>query len=220
MINHIRFYRMAQSLAFVALVLFSGCVAEKEAFTDFRTLGKEETVLVGKVEIIPPLSPEEQERSMSFGPYNDKNMFFYALNSAWVVPDENTMVSSDQYDDILINYFGKTFYVKNLSRDVYFIQMVLHMSLTSQGSTSFLFPGAGKVSIRPGEKAVYVGTIRYHRNEYFDLTKVEIKDEYTREKQVFEKKFGRKHRLIKRLVQPVKPRPVKSRGNIKFQPIK
>lgn len=60
-------------------------------------------------------------------------------------------------------------------------------------------PGGLKVDVKPGDKAVYMGTIRYHRNEFMDITKVEIKDHFGAESAAFKKKFGDSMVLRKRL---------------------
>ena len=66
------------------------------------------------------------------------------------------------------------------------------------------FPGGLKVSVKPGDKAVYIGTVQYHRNEFFDITKVAIVDDYERANTEFKKKFGKKHTLRKALLTSVK----------------
>lgn len=39
------------------------------------------------------------------------------------------------------------------------------------------FPGGLKVDVRPDDRAVYIGTIVYHRDEFFNVTKVTIEDD-------------------------------------------
>ena len=65
-------------------------------------------------------------------------------------------------------------------------------------------PGGLKIDIRPCDRAVYIGTIRYYRNEYFDITKAEINDDFSKENAAFKKKFGSKFPLKKRIVQILK----------------
>jgi hypothetical protein len=66
------------------------------------------------------------------------------------------------------------------------------------------FPGGLKISLKPGDKAVYVGTVQYHRNEFFVVTKVAIVDDYDRANAEFKKKFGTKFPLRKALLTTVK----------------
>ncbi len=51
---------------------------------------------------------------------------------------------------------------------------------------------------------IYIGTIQYHRNEFFEVTKSAIVDDYERANAEFKKKFGTKHPLRKALLTPVK----------------
>jgi molybdopterin synthase catalytic subunit len=60
------------------------------------------------------------------------------------------------------------------------------------------------VSLKPGDRAVYIGTVRYHRNEFWEITKVAIVDDYDRANADFRKKFGAKTPLRKALLTPAK----------------
>ncbi len=62
------------------------------------------------------------------------------------------------------------------------------------------FPGGLKVSLRPGDRAVYVGTAQYHRNEFFEIARASVVDDYERADAEFKKKFGTKYPLHKVLL--------------------
>lgn len=63
--------------------------------------------------------------------------------------------------------------------------------------------GAFKVDIRPGDKAVHIGTVQYFRDEFFDTTKVVVKDNYAKANAEFRQKFGQQFTLRKALAVPV-----------------
>jgi hypothetical protein len=71
------------------------------------------------------------------------------------------------------------------------------------GMSRARFPGGLKVALKPGDRAVYIGTLRYHRDEFFEITKVSIVDEYGAAQAEFRKKFGGVP-LRKALMTPVK----------------
>ncbi len=71
------------------------------------------------------------------------------------------------------------------------------------GQSKVYFPGGLKVSIQSGDKAVYIGTIRYHRDEFFNITKTRIVDDYGRANAEFKKQFGTKVALRKSLATAV-----------------
>ena len=50
----------------------------------------------------------------------------------------------------------------------------------------------------PGDKAVYIGTVQYFRDEFFDTTKVVVKDNYAKANAEFRQKFGQQFRCARR----------------------
>jgi hypothetical protein len=67
-----------------------------------------------------------------------------------------------------------------------------------------LFSGGLKVSLKPGEKAVCIGTVRYNHNEFLEITKASIVDDYERANAEFKKKFGSRYPPHKALLTPAK----------------
>jgi hypothetical protein len=51
---------------------------------------------------------------------------------------------------------------------------------------------------------VYVGTLRYHRNEFFRITKTEIVDDYERANAEYPRLSGARFPLRKAMAVPVK----------------
>ena len=47
-----------------------------------------------------------------------------------------------------------------------------------------------EVDIRPGDKAVYVGTLRLHRDEFHEVTKAELRDDYNEAMAEYRKRFA------------------------------
>jgi len=65
-------------------------------------------------------------------------------------------------------------------------------------------PGGLRVDVSPTDEAVYIGTVVYYRDEFFDIKRVQIVDEYDREVAVFAARFGPGVRLRKSIVRPVR----------------
>src|SRR4030095_647069 len=42
------------------------------------------------------------------------------------------------------------------------------------------WPGEFRVEVRPGDTAVYIGPLHYHRDEFWQVTKIEVEDDYDR----------------------------------------
>lgn len=61
-----------------------------------------------------------------------------------------------------------------------------------------------ELDLRPTDKALYVGTLRLHRDEFNEVTKAEILDHYSRTSIEFTKKFGTGTTLRKAILKPLK----------------
>jgi hypothetical protein len=99
---------------------------------------------------------------------------------------------------------GKNFFVRSDNKPFYILGGMMYLDLGGREMNRAYFPGGLKVSLKPGDKAVYVGTVQYHRNEFFEITKATIVDDYDRANAEFKKKFGAKYPLRKALLTTVK----------------
>jgi hypothetical protein len=57
--------------------------------------------------------------------------------------------------------------------------------------------------IKPADRAVYVGTFRFHRDEFNEVTKAEILDQYPEASAEFKKKLGNGNDLRKAIAKPL-----------------
>jgi hypothetical protein len=55
--------------------------------------------------------------------------------------------------------------------------------------TELLFPAPLELDIRPGDAAIYVGTLRLHRDEFHEVTRAEVRDDYARAAAEYRAKF-------------------------------
>jgi hypothetical protein len=72
------------------------------------------------------------------------------------------------------------------------------------GMSGARFPGKLRVALKPGDRAVYIGTLRYYRDEFFEITRVAVVDEYGAANAEFANKFGSGVPLRKALMAPAK----------------
>ena len=189
-------------LALLVGSLLAGCVSTMTDVKSLSGLTSSDVILVGRLELDPPLKPEEQNINV-VGPYDKTNHFFFFLNDT-VQPVADTPIET-HYDAMLYEPFNETFYVVQKPRPAFFTAGFTYLSWgTRDGTERAWFPGGWKVEIKPGDRAVYMGTIRYTRNEFFDIKKVQLIDEYAKEKREFEKRFGTSVKLMKRLAMAEK----------------
>ena len=92
---------------------------------------------------------------------------------------------------------GENFFIRSQSQPFYIVGGMMYLDLGSKEMNRAYFPGGLMAPLKVGDKAVYIGTIRYHRNEFWEITKVTIVDDYESANAEFKKKFGAKYSLRK-----------------------
>jgi hypothetical protein len=191
--------RLAVIISLAALAACAG--AARERVDSFTALGSSDTLVVGRIELVPPLRKDEQRiRGLGSGGYENK-IFLIADERFRVLKGEPALADfSGRIEAIL----GKDFYVRSESKPFFILGGVLFLDIGGREMNKAYFPGGLKVSLRPGDKAVYVGTVRYHRNEFFEISKVAIHDDYERANAEFRKQFGTRYPLRKALLTPAK----------------
>ncbi|HSD96809.1 MAG TPA: hypothetical protein VLB06_06660 [Sulfuricaulis sp.] len=192
--------RLAASLLLIGAL--SACVgAAREPVDSLSGLGGGETVVVGRIELVPPLRKDEQKlKGLNSSSFENK-VFLLADEHYRVLTDEPGM---SDYAGRIEAILGKNFFVRSNNKPFFILGGMMYLDLGGQETNRAYFPGGLKVSLKPGDKAVYVGTVRYHRNEFFEVTKAAIVDDYDRANAEFKKKFGTKTPLRKALLTPVK----------------
>jgi hypothetical protein len=192
-------------LAFAGLLfigVLSACVgAAREPVDSLSGLGGDETVVVGRIDIVPPLRKDEQKlKGLNSGSFENK-VFLLADEHYRVLTEEPVMAD---YAGRIEAILGKNFFVRSNSKPFFILGGMMYLDLGGREMNRAYFPGGLKASLKPGDKAVYVGTVQYHRNEFFEVTKAAIVDDYERANAEFKKKFGAKYPLRKALLTPVK----------------
>jgi hypothetical protein len=164
-------------------------------------LGANEAVLVGRIEMVPPLQQGEQKLEGLF--VSDmRNRAYFLTDDHW--REVQGEASLSDYRGYVGEEFGKTFAVAVPTQPLYLLKGIMYLHFTGNRWEQAWLPGGLKVDLLPGDKAVYMGTVRYHRNEFMDITRVEIVDDFTRERADFAKRFGAGTVLRKKLATAVK----------------
>ena len=71
---------------------------------------------------------------------------------------------------------GKRYVVKGAVTMAYALRVVSRRQSIDE-RTELLFPAPLELDVRPGDRAVYVGTLRLHRDEFHEVTRVEVRDD-------------------------------------------
>ncbi len=187
------------SLIVLVLVAAAGCMGSPRPPVDsFDEVGDNEVLIVGRVELVPPLEKGEQKLRNMIGTGMVRNKLLLLTAEQWRRL-ENEPGRSDHKERIEA-VFDQTFFVVSRKKSFY----ILTGELWLDAADKVYFPGGLKINIRPTDKAVYIGTLRYHRNEFFHFPQYGVIDDYEQAQAEFRKKFGARYPLVKALAMPVK----------------
>lgn len=190
------------SVVVLLAALAAGCAGPARApISSVESLSNDETVVVGRIELVPALRKDEQKISTL-----NRGSF---VNKIFVLTDERYRQLTKEptvkdYNGRIEATIGEHFFVRSKSQPFYIVGAMMYLNLGNSGADQAYFPGGVKASLKPGDKAVYVGTLQYHRNEFWEITKVTVVDEYERANAEFKKKFGTKQALRKALLTSAK----------------
>lgn len=192
--------RLLLAAAVVSAAVVPAVAGAREPISSFSDLGKNETVVVGRVELVPPLG-EHDQRIRGIGTKRFKNKMFMIVDTEYRELTEEP--GRKDFKGRIDATYGDDFMVRSGDEPFFVIAGMMYLSMGYGPPDPAYFPGGFKAEIRPGDKAVYIGTIRYHRNEFFEITKVEVVDEFDRANAEFTTEFGTQHPLRKALLKPV-----------------
>jgi hypothetical protein len=189
-----RLKKLISVFALVTLVLYSyGAVGKP--LKSIKSLGKDELVLVGRIELIPPLEDFEQNLK-TIGSKRYKNVAMFVIGDQ-VIDIESPRLRDGKYADGVA--LGEDFYLRRKRREalIYSGSLILTQSaLVGHGRRAgvnmerIILPGGLTYDIRGSDKAVYIGTIRYHRDDYNAITKIDVINEFKKANQAFIERFG------------------------------
>jgi hypothetical protein len=189
------------ALQFVASLLLvcalSGCAegVRQPASTLANLDNSNEIVIVGRVELVPPLDKNEQTITNGFNLTNNfENYMLLVTDDSYKEVKGKFLLSDfpERIDALLEN----NFFVLGNSKPFF----ILGGAIALKNKPWVYFPGGFKVTPKPGDKAIYIGTIQYHRDEFFNVSKVTIVDDYESTRAQFNKKFGNQYVLQKSLM--------------------
>jgi hypothetical protein len=187
-----------RTAAWVLAAVLAGCApAPRAPLTSLDALDSGELVLVGKVEMVPPLRKGEQKIA--------GNVIGNFENRIYLMMDERLRPLPD--DPRIADYAGRieapiggTFFVRSKAAPSYVLGGILFLEMTGSSTQRVYFPGGFQVAARPGDRALYIGTLRYHRDEFFEITRVTVVDDYAAANAEFITRFGKGAALRKALL--------------------
>lgn len=201
--------------AWLALVLLAaGCGT---IYTEPRNLGEltqDSVILVGRIELVPPLKHGEQDLKMgTIDPFDAKGAL---TNRAVLYLSSDPKAKREPTFEAMNPELEKTFFVrvpKDRRYMVHGMVLMYHRVSTpnprqvSVDSNELLIPAPIEFDIRPTDKAIYLGTWRLHRDEFNEVNKALIVDQHSAATAEFQKKFKTSAALRKALPATAAARP-------------
>lgn len=196
-------------ILYLTLSSFVIACATAKSVSSVKSLGKNDVLLVGKVILEPPLSKDEMKTPYSlplltmYGKSGEINIYFQDK----LTPLNNLEVGMKESLNSISSEFNKTFFVKMDKKPHYYLYYgYIIMGIDTDLPNDYIFhylPLGMKININDQDKAIYIGTIKYTRDEFFRITKLEVIDEYDTVVKEYQAKYGATLPLKKSLIQPI-----------------
>ena len=145
------------------------------AATDLKA-NASEVVVIGKIELVPPINTAFEQRT-HWNVIGEGRMLAHVLvaTGAEYRPVETSKLVGADFQNSLEVRWGVPFMVKAPRQRTFINGGVTHLNVVEQ--ERLWFPGGYYFDVPSDAKAVYIGTLRYTRNDFNTITKVEVIDE-------------------------------------------
>ena len=141
--------------------------------TDLKA-GAGEVVVIGKIELVPPL--EEGERKSRWNVIGEKRMFrMWMATGPEFRPVHTDSLRVSEFQSSLEVDWNRPYMVK-MPRQRTFLNGGLTF-LDGVKNEKLWFPGGYYFDVPADARAVYIGTLRFHRNDFNSITRVEVVEE-------------------------------------------
>lgn len=186
----------------ITILLSSGLIscATVQNVSSISSIGKDDVLLVGKVILEPALGSNEYKKIITI---QGTTGYIYLYSSNKLKPLESLEVGFKEVVNSIKTENVRTFYIKIKNQPLYIYYGFIMMDIdhiNNVGVYAYL-PAGWIVNAQSGDKAVYIGTIKYQRDEFFRITKVEIIDEFETVSKEFYEKYGNAVPLKKSLLK-------------------
>jgi hypothetical protein len=202
--------RFALMLPAIALGgVAAGCGTIHPEVQQLGEIGDDTVMLVGRIELLPALRPEEQDLKMtSFGDWDpmggkkliQNRVILYLADRADAPQSPTRSVTNPPLEQL--------FFVRTPKRDRFLAHAMVFLKhrvrvtgrKTADVDTNELWlPLRLEFDIRPGDRALYVGTWRARRDEFNEVSSVQVIDQYATALAEMRKRFGSDAALRKAL---------------------
>jgi hypothetical protein len=192
----------------VSALVLSGCGTLHKTPVSLSEVASDTVILVGRIEVLPKVDVKDKDLKLgTFDPFNVKeeyrNRAILYLSDKVSEQEPTKDIFNPKLDE---TYFfripkDKRFLVYGSVFTYYRVAMVDRRQMRTD-TNEIVLPVPVEFDIRPTDKAVYVGTWRFQRDEFNEITKAEMIDQYQVALAEFRKQFGPTAELRKALAKP------------------
>ncbi len=165
----------------MTLLLLLGCRRGARRVASASELQQDEVLLVGRVELEPPLAPGEQ----IVGRSREKDMIYLLLGDEW--RGLRTPLRASDHRGHIVMRLGELYTVAVPARDRYVLGATIWMVFPSE---RVYLPAGLRIPIRSGDRALYIGTLHYCRDRFFNITHALLIDDYARDRRLYARGAG------------------------------
>jgi hypothetical protein len=149
-------------------------------------------IVIGKFELVPPIDINlEQDNEKTKGPFvSDTSLIANRILMATGGKPNSNILEFGNWNDsdsIIDARWGSLFFVHAPRQRTYLNggKMLLDMG----GRDTLLFPGGFYFDVPEGAEVIYIGTLRYTRNDFNSITRIEVIDDRGKLKSQLPKKY-------------------------------
>lgn len=164
-------------------------------------LAADKVIVVGKFVVNPPMHQLEKEAGKDariIGEERYLNKVFFATAATPMKKGDDPR-SGWYWKNSLDARWGETYFKQADAKKTYLNVGTLY--LDAVGANRVWLPGGFSFTPPANAKAVYIGTIKFTRDDFWNITKVKVVDEYKAANREFSKKFGNSIALKKVLLR-------------------
>lgn len=176
---------MKKLLLILAALVLQACASTPSVETPEDTkaqvktkakVSSSEVVVIGKIELVPPINAEMEQRT-HWNQLGERRMLTRMFMSTGPVykPVEHGAMNRSDFKDSIEPEWGVPFMAELPRRRTFLNGGVTYLNVVQQ--ELLWFPGGFYFDVPADAAAVYIGTLRFHRNDFNTITKVEVIDE-------------------------------------------
>ncbi len=187
--------RRNTGLVVIASLLLGSCVSMSE-IDSTAEIGPEEVVIVGRIELDPPLQDHEQNLPWTAEGY--RNQVVFLIDDRTHLPEQVGIADLSLMQRAEL---GGLFYARVPRAPVLYYSAPRVML----DSTAYMdLPGGLEIVVPPDARMVYFGSLVYTRDVYSAITGMELRNELEQTRKEVTARFGPESALTPATVQPAR----------------